>query len=76
MTQTLLLDLGGVLVGYDYALAFDRLGAYCGKPAEVLASRFWASKVLDDFETGRTDMTEFIKALNDALRPTWICQWS
>jgi epoxide hydrolase-like predicted phosphatase len=80
--KTILFDLGGVIVPFDFKLAYARLAPLCGcEPADI-PIRIRSTDLVTRFETGRMSPEEFVEELSIVLglkitfeefRDLWTC---
>jgi len=65
--KTILFDLGGVIVPFDFKLAYARLAPLCGcEPADIPV-RIRSTDLVKRFETGRVGPEQFVEELSAAL---------
>jgi epoxide hydrolase-like predicted phosphatase len=80
--KTILFDLGGVIVPFDFKLAYARLAPLCGcEPADI-PIRIRSTDLVTRFEAGRMSPEEFVEELSIVLglkitfeefRDLWTC---
>jgi putative hydrolase of the HAD superfamily len=66
--SALLFDLGGVVIGIDFARAFRRWAASAACDPDDLRTRFTFDRAYEEHERGRLDICEYFEALRQALR--------
>lgn len=67
MIRTLIFDLGGVIVPFDFRRAYQTLDGRCPYPAEEIPRRIAATGLVPRFETGRIAARDFVRELTRAL---------
>ncbi len=79
MIKTILLDLGNVVIAFDFKLAYARLAEHCGCPAEELPARIRATGLVAPFERGEIPSERFVREFSAALRLNLtyqqFCEW-
>src|SRR5260370_19303748 len=82
VTKTILFDLGGVIVPFDFKLAYARLAPLCGCEAADIPIKIRSTDLVTRFETGRVGPEQFVGELSAALglkitfeefRDLWTC---
>ena len=82
MIKTILFDLGGVIVPFDFKLAYARLAPLCGCEAADIPIRIRSTDLVTRFETGRVGPEQFVEELSAVLglkitfeefRDLWTC---
>jgi glucose-1-phosphatase len=66
--KTVLLDLGNVVIPFDFKLAYARLADHCGCPAEEIPARIRATGLVAPFERGEIAAEPFVREFSAALR--------
>lgn len=59
MIRALIFDLGRVLVPFDFAIGYRRMGELCGLPAEEVRARLKESGLIHPFESGLIESRNF-----------------
>lgn len=67
MMKAVIFDLGGVIVGLDFAQAYARIGALTGYAPDEARQRVLATGLVEPFEMGQVDPREFARKINNAL---------
>ncbi len=67
MVKTIIFDLGGVIVPFDFAPAFQRMEAWSGLGREEIRARLLADGLSMKFERGELSPEEFREELNRRL---------
>ncbi len=65
--KAILLDLGNVIVPFDFSIVYKRLHDYCGLEPEVLRQQIHQTGLIPLFETGGIEPREFVRGLSDAV---------
>ncbi|MCS7026985.1 MAG: HAD family phosphatase [Bryobacteraceae bacterium] len=65
--RALIFDLGGVIVGLDFAQGYERISQLCGLPAREIPQRIRATGLVPQFECGALGAEEFIHQLTKAF---------
>lgn len=68
MIQTVIFDLGGVIVPLDFGAGYQRLEQVCPFRADEIPDRIRASGLVQRFETGRIEPETFYRELSGLLR--------
>ncbi len=63
MIQAILLDLGKVIVPFDFSIGYRALQARCGLEPDSIRERIRATGLVPRFETGLVEPREFVKSL-------------
>jgi putative hydrolase of the HAD superfamily len=80
--KTILFDLGGVIVPFDFKLAYARLAPLCGCEAAEIPIKIRSTDLVTRFETGRVGADQFFEELSALLglritsedfRDLWTC---
>ncbi len=80
--KTILFDLGGVIVPFDFKLAYARLAPLCGCEAADIPIKIRSTDLVTRFETGRVGPEQFFEELSAVLglkisfeefRDLWTC---
>jgi glucose-1-phosphatase len=66
--KTVLLDLGNVVIPFDFKLAYARLADHCGCPAGEIPARIRATGLVAPFERGEIAAEPFVRKFSAALR--------
>lgn len=66
--RALLFDLGGVVIGIDFARAFRRWGASATRDPDDLRARFTFDRAYEEHERGRLDIHAYFAAVRQTLR--------
>lgn len=67
MIQSVIFDLGRVIVPIDFSLAYRRVEQLSGIPAADVPRRIAATGLVDEFESGRIAPRDFARALTQHL---------
>ena len=67
MIEVVYLDLGKVLIDFDYAVAAQRILKISPLPLSEITKLLSEPQLLFDFETGRLSSIEYYKVISDAL---------
>ncbi len=67
MIRAILLDLGKVIVPFDFAIGYRALQQYCPLTVEELRERIRQTGLVPRFETGLIEPRDFVRELCDAL---------
>lgn len=67
MIKTIIFDLGGVIVPFDFRRAYQALDGRCPYPAEEIPRRIGATGLVPRFETGQIAPRDFVRELTRAL---------
>ena len=70
MVKTIIFDLGGVIVPFDFAHAYDRMEAWSGLGRQEIRTRLTEGGLAERFERGQVTPDEFRGALNQRLGTT------
>ncbi len=62
MIKTVIFDLGKTLVPFDFERSYRSLEETCGRRAEEIAGRLWATDLVTRFETGLVEPEEFVRS--------------
>jgi putative hydrolase of the HAD superfamily len=65
--KTILFDLGGVIVPFDFKLAYARLGLLCGCAPTDIPNKIRSTDLVTRFETGRLAPEQFVEELSAVL---------
>jgi putative hydrolase of the HAD superfamily len=65
--KTLIFDLGGVIVPFDFMRAYRRFEAMTGTPPETLRATIAATGLVPLFESGQVEPDEFVERLTAAI---------
>jgi glucose-1-phosphatase len=79
VTRSILLDLGNVVIPFDFKLAYARLAEHCGCPPEELPARIRATGLVAPFERGEIAPQRFVREFSAALKLNLtyqeFCEW-
>jgi FMN phosphatase YigB (HAD superfamily) len=67
MIKAILLDLGKVIVPFDFAIGYKALQPYCGIAPEMIRERIRSTGLVPKFETGLIEPQEFVPKLCEAI---------
>ena len=67
MIKTILFDLGGVIVPFDFKRAYAKLETLCSYPAAEIPARIRSTGLVQRFETGRVASEQFVEELSAIL---------
>jgi FMN phosphatase YigB (HAD superfamily) len=67
MIKAVILDLGKVLIPFDFQRGYARLEAYCGIPAAEIPARLAGSTLVADFESGKIEPRDFVGSFCSCL---------
>jgi len=67
MIQTVIFDLGGVIIPLDFPTLYGRISQRCGVPAEEIPKRIAATGLVPLLETGRMSGEEFTERISAGL---------
>jgi putative hydrolase of the HAD superfamily len=67
MIKTVIFDLGGVIVPFDYKRGYARLEPLCGYPAAQIPARLRETDLVTRLETGRIEPLRFVEELSGVL---------
>jgi putative hydrolase of the HAD superfamily len=65
--KTILFDLGGVIVPFDFKRAYAKLETLCSYPAAEIPTRIRSTGLVQRFETGRVASEQFVEELSAIL---------
>jgi len=65
--KVVLLDLGNVLIDFDYNISAQRIARFCGKPPKEIAGLFFDSGITALFEEGKIAPLDFFAKLKETL---------
>jgi putative hydrolase of the HAD superfamily len=65
--KVILLDLGNVLIDFDYNISAQRIAHFCGKPPKEIAGLFFDSEITALFEAGKIAPPDFFAKLKEML---------
>jgi FMN phosphatase YigB (HAD superfamily) len=65
--KTILFDLGGVIVPFDFKRAYAKLETLCSYPAAEIPARIRSTGLVQRFETGRVASEQFVEELSAIL---------
>ena len=68
MHKAIVLDLGKVLIPFDFQRGYEALARACRYPAEEVRQRIKATGLVTPFETGLIEPDDFVKRLSNALQ--------
>ena len=79
MIKAILLDLGNVVIPFDFKLAYARLAEHCGCRPEELPARIRATGLVAPFERGEIPAERFVREFSAALQLNLtyqeFCEW-
>lgn len=67
MVKTVIFDLGGVIVPFDFARAYERMEGWSGLERAVIRERLTAEGLSAQFERGQITAAQFAEELNRRL---------
>jgi len=67
MTRAIILDLGRVLVPFDFSRAYRVVSERAGIPPEEVRARILAANLIIPFESGQMEPAEFVRRLTRAI---------
>ena len=67
MVKTILFDLGGVIVPFDFAHAYERMEAWSGLDRQEIRTRLTEGGLAEQFERGQVTPDQFRTSLNQRL---------
>jgi glucose-1-phosphatase len=67
MVKTIIFDLGGVIVPFDFAHAYERMETWSGLGRQEIRTRLTEGGLAERFERGQVTPDEFRAALNQRL---------
>ena len=67
MVKTIIFDLGGVIVPFDFARAYERMEAWSGLVRQEIRARLTEGELAERFERGQVTPDQFRAALNQRL---------
>lgn len=67
MINTVIFDLGRVIVPFDFHRAYQRIEAHCGIPASEISSRIATTGLVPQFESGKIEPEPFVEKLSALL---------
>jgi putative hydrolase of the HAD superfamily len=70
MIRAIVFDFGNVVGYFDHRRVSRRLAAHVKRPAEELHPLIFGCDLEDDYEAGRIDSAEFLRALRERCRVT------
>lgn len=77
--KSILLDLGNVVIPFDFKLAYARLAEHCGCKPEELPARIRATGLVSAFERGEIAPERFVREFSAALQLNLtyqeFCEW-
>jgi glucose-1-phosphatase len=77
--KTILLDLGNVIIPFDFKRAYARMAALCGCAVEEVPVRIRATGLVAPFEKGEIEAEPFVHELSAALNLditySEFCEW-
>ena len=68
MIKTILFDLGGVIVPFDFKIAYARLAPLCGCEAADIPIKIRSTDLVTQFESGSVGAEQFFEELSALLR--------
>ena len=70
MIRAILLDLGRVIVPFDFSIGYQALQSYCDASPEVIRERIRNTGLIPEFESGRIESRDFVERLCSATGVT------
>ncbi len=67
VVRTVIFDVGGVIVPFDFKRAYARLEGLCPYPAAEIPARLRTTDLVTQFETGLIEPEAFVTALSQVL---------
>jgi glucose-1-phosphatase len=67
MIKTVIFDLGGVIVPFDFKRAYARMEGLCPYPATEIPQRLRTTDLVARFETGRVEAEDFVREISGIL---------
>lgn len=67
MVKTVIFDLGGVIVPFDFRRGYSKMAPLCRYPAEQIPIRIRSTDLVPRFESGLIQPREFVKELTQIL---------
>lgn len=67
MIRTIILDLGRVLIPFDFQRGYTLMSRRCGLPAEEVRNRIAATGIVPEYESGRVESEEFVRQIGACL---------
>lgn len=67
MIKTVIFDLGGVIVPFDFNRAYAKLKVLCGLEPDAIRAQIGAAEIVPAFESGHMNSREFVQRLTAAL---------
>lgn len=67
MIKTVIFDLGGVIVPFDFSRAYGKLKRLCGLEPDAIRAQIGAADIVPAFESGRMASREFVERLTTCL---------
>ncbi len=67
MIQTIIFDLGRVLIPFDFDRAYAQMTARCGLGADQIRDRIRAARLVPDYESGRIESRDFVARIGNIL---------
>lgn len=67
MIRTIILDLGRVLIPFDFERGYQRMAQRSGLPSDEIRSRIHATGIMTEYESGRVSSPAFADAIGRAL---------
>lgn len=68
MIKTVIFDLGGVIVPFDFARAYAKLQTMCGLDPAAIRAQIAAADIVPAFETGLMESRDFVQRLTTCLK--------
>jgi putative hydrolase of the HAD superfamily len=65
--RAVILDLGRVLIPFDFTIGYQKMGERCGLPPEQVRARLHASQLVHPFESGLIGPAEFAARVCESL---------
>lgn len=67
MIKTVIFDLGGVIVPFDFHRAYAKLKELCGLEPDAIRARIGAAGIVPAFESGQMESRDFVERLTACL---------
>lgn len=68
MIKTVIFDLGGVIVPFDFGRAYSKLQTMCGLDPAAIRAQIAAADIVPAFETGLLESRDFVQRLTACLK--------
>lgn len=67
VVKTIIFDLGGVIVPFDFKRGYAKMEPLCGYPADQIPGRIRSTDLVQRFETGQVSSRDFVAELSRTL---------